>query len=420
MKPNAWIVAVLVSAGVFVPALAEEPAQEIAVTGTGGSIIDAIVNGKPVVDVRYRFEWKEQDGFSDDAFANTIRTRLGYETAEFHSFSVLVEFENVAVLGADRFNSTTNGRIAFPVIADPEATEVNRAQVTFTGIPETELTLGRQRINLANQRFIGAVDFRQNQQTFDAARVHFGPFGKVSADYIYIDRVHRIFGDDSPMGEFSSDSHALTVGADGGTIGKLTGYGLLLDLEEAPALSSATFGVRYENRFLFGKDDQFGISVAAEFASQSDYGGNPFGYRESYVLGELGENLHNFGITAGYESLGGNGAIGFSTPLATLHKFQGFADAFLITPVDGIRDLYGKVSYQISPAWLGAGIGLFAVYHDFRTERGSLDLGWEVDAGMTVRIKDHWSLELKGAVFDGGVTGPADRNLVWTSLRFQY
>ena len=47
----------------------------------------------------------------------------------------------------------------------------------------------------------------------------------------------------------------------------------------------------------------------------------------------------------GIEYLEGNGTIGFSTPLATLHKFQGFADVFLTTPASGITDAYGKLGY---------------------------------------------------------------------------
>jgi hypothetical protein len=34
--------------------------------------------------------------------------------------------------------------------------------------------------------------------------------------------------------------------------------------------------------------------------------------------------------------MSGDGVIGFSTPLATLHKFQGWVDKFLTTPANGI------------------------------------------------------------------------------------
>jgi len=49
----------------------------------------------------------------------------------------------------------------------------------------------------------------------------------------------------------------------------------------------------------------------------------------------------------GYEVLEGNGAIGFATPLATLHAFNGWADMFLTTPANGLKDLYFRASYAL-------------------------------------------------------------------------
>lgn len=382
-------------------------------------IVAAIKVGKPIIDVRYRFEWKEQDGFSSDAYANTIRTRLGYETGEFYKFKMLVEFENVASIGDDHFNSTTNGRTQFPAVADPDATEINRAQLTFTGIDKTPITIGRQIFNLGNQRFVGAVDFRQNQQSFDAARLSSTFIKGLNIDYLYISRVHRVFGDDHPLGEFDSDSHVFAAAYDARKLGRLSGYGLLLDFEEAPALSSQTFGVRYENTHVFDADAGVKAGLVLEYASQRDYAANPFDYSEDYLHGEGALSASLTTLRVGYERLGGNGAIGFSTPLATLHKFQGFADVFLTTPATGIEDLYGTVQFDWKNGLFGANLGLFATYHDFKAETGGADLGEEMDAGVAIAFAKYWSAELKGAVYDGG-SRIADRNLIWASLRFQY
>ena len=410
----------LLSAAAALPfAMGAAYAEEAATPAEESGVVAAIKAGKPIIDVRYRFEWKDQSGFAEEAYANTVRTRLGYETGEFHHLKVLVEFENVTTIGDDHFNSTTNGRTQFPVIVDPNATEINRAQVTFNGIEKTPITVGRQAYNLLNQRFVGVVDFRQNQQTFDAARVSSSYVKGLSVDYLYVSRVHRVFGDDNPLGEFDSDSHIFTAAYDGKALGKISGYGLLLDFEEAPTLSSKTFGVRYENSFVLDKDAGVKVGVVGEYASQRDYAANPFNYSENYVHGEGMLSVGAAGVKLGYEQLSGNGSIGFSTPLATLHKFQGFADVFLTTPANGIEDLYGTVQYNLKDGPFGAGYNLFATYHDFRAENGGADLGEEFDAGLAVSVSKHWSAEFKGAVYDG-VPGIADRNLVWASLRFQY
>ena len=65
------------------------------------------------------------------------------------------------------YNSTTNGKTTYPAVADPETYEINRLQLTNTRIPMTTVTLGRQRIVLDDQRFVGNVGWRQNEQTFD-------------------------------------------------------------------------------------------------------------------------------------------------------------------------------------------------------------------------------------------------------------
>lgn len=409
------VLALMLSASVVAPVLAEDEGPET----TQSRVITAIEDGKLLLDVRYRFEYKTQTGFSRDAYANTIRTRLGYETAEFYNFKFLVEFENVASIGDDHFNSTTNGRAQFPVIADPDATELNRAQITFTGLEKTPITVGRQRFNLNDQRFVGAVDFRQNQQTFDAVRVSSALIDNLTMDYLYISRVHRIFGDDNPLGEFDSDSHVISAAYDAGALGTLKGYGLLLDLDEAPGLSSATWGVRYENTVAFEDEAGVKIGIVGEYASQKDYADNPADYREDYIHGEASLSVAPFMAQLGYESLGGDGVVGFSTPLATLHKFQGYADVFLTTPAAGLEDLYATISFTGNGLLMTDSVRLFATYHEFESGLGGADFGAEFDAGFAVRFRKHWSAEVKGAVYDGAGAF-ADRSLIWASLRFQY
>ena len=415
MSVREAVLTMMLSASVASPVLAED---EVPKTGQS-PIIAAIKDGKLLLDVRYRFEFKNQDGFIEDAYANTIRTRLGFETAEIYNFKFLVEFENVASIGDDHFNSSTNGRAQFPVIADPDATELNRAQITFTGIEKTSVTIGRQRFNLNNQRFVGAVDFRQNQQTFDAASLSSTLIGNLTVDYLYIGRVHRIFGDDNPMGEFDSDSHVISAAYGGGVLGTLRGYGLLLDLEEAPGLSSATWGLRYENSITLEEEVGIKIGVVGEYASQKDYAANPVDYQENYIHGEASLSIAPFMAQLGYESLGGDGVVGFTTPLATLHKFQGFADVFLTTPAAGLEDLYGTISYSWDGLLKTDSVRLFATYHEFESGLGDTDFGAEFDAGLAVTFRKHWSAEVKGAVYDGAGAF-ADRSLVWASLRFQY
>ena len=175
------------------------------------SLSDAILNSRPIFNVRYRYEGVDQDGFTEYARASTLRTRVGFETQRYKGFNVLFDIENISTIGNELYNDTVNNRGQFPVVADPNITELNQAYLNFDGLYDTAIRLGRQRINLDNQRFVGAVGFRQNEQTFDAIRLTNKSINDTSLQYIYVDNVNRIFGDDSRVGDFKSNSHLVNI-----------------------------------------------------------------------------------------------------------------------------------------------------------------------------------------------------------------
>ena len=98
----------------------------------------------------------------------------------------------------------------------------------------------------------------------------------------------------------------------------------------------------------------------------------------------------------GTEMMTSDGAGGrFLFPLGTNHKFNGYADAFLTTPVDGLVDSY---------LWIGTtafGCDHTATVHYFNTENASAELGWEVDYVAKRPLCESANLLLKGAYLDG-------------------
>lgn len=392
-------------------------AHPAAATGQTDSFATFFDQAKPIFDIRYRYEGVDQAGLPEDANAHTLRVRGGFQTGKAWGLQGLVEFEGVAHL-TDDFNDTTNGKATYPIVADPEDLQLNRLQLQFTGIPDTTITAGRQRINLDNQRFVGNVGWRQNEQTFDAVRIANTSIKGLTVDYTYLWRANRVFGEGSTQGEWHGPSHLLNLGYDIAGVGKLTGYGYWLEFDDAPSQSSQTFGARFTGKQDF---DGWSLLYTGEFARQTDYANNPASFDLDYWALEGGVGLHGFKLLAGVESLEGNGTIGFATPLATLHKFQGYADAFLTTPTNGIVDVYGTLSYD---AKVDTGIGLTAIgaavtYHDYETERGSASLGSEWNVEVTGKFGDRWSAGVKYASLDGD--GPvADRDKIWVSVGFTY
>lgn len=398
----------LLAAGISVPAAQAED-----------SLVDAIKNGRPLINIRYRFEYVDQDGKPEDAKAHTVRTKLGYETAPFYDFSALLEFENSTTLGGESFNNTINGKTRYPVVADPEATEINQAYLTYAGIPDTRLQAGRRAIKLDNDRFVGNVGFRQNEQTFDSATIANSTLADLTAQYSYVFGVQRIFGDDSPVGDFDTSSHLIHVAYDGFEIAAISAYGYLIDLDhDAPGLSSKTFGIRVKGAYPVGEAK---LLYTAEFAHQSDYANNPSNFGLPYFLIEPGVAYGGLTAKAGFESLGGNGRNAFQTPYATLHAFQGWADVFLTTPANGIQDYYASLSYvfDIDGFEVLDGLKLTGVYHLFEAEDSSADYGTEWDINISKKFYERFTLALTYANYSRDQFA-ADIERFWVTVAFKY
>lgn len=376
----------------------------------------AIADPDILANARLRYESVDQDGFANSADGLTLRMRLGVDSGPVADFRFLIEVENVLHL-VDDFNSTTNGNAGFPIIADPEETELNRAQIAFTGISDTTVTLGRQRVILGDARYVGNVGFRQNEQTFDALRVTNQSIENLTLNYLYLDRANRIFGDDHPAGEWDLDAHLFS--ADLATsAGTLSGFAHLIDNQDAAALSIATYGVRWQGQVT--NEGQPTFAYFAEYAHQTDYGNNPMNFDLGLFRAQASVAQNGLSAALGIENLEGNGIRGFATPLATLHAYQGWADVFLGTPANGIRDLYVRGGWTMREPPFGQGLSAAFVYHSFDAQNGGGDLGSEFDAVITSRITDHVSLELKGAIYNGPVGGPADRDKIWLALTVSY
>jgi hypothetical protein len=370
--------------------------------------------GDPILEMRLRYEGVDQQGFSKRADALTLRTRLGYETPAWHGFKLLAEGENVTAL-VDDYNSSTNGKLDRPVVPDPEATEVNRLQVSWSG-PKGDVVVGRQRIILNNARFVGNVGFRQNEQTFDGIKGVWRPAEPVTVTYAYVDKVRRVFGDDHPQGEFQSDSHLFQVDAKT-KVGLVSGYGYRLDLANAPALSSETWGLRLVGAHPLR--DGFAVTYEAEYARQTDYGNAPTEFDLDYLAIAAGVKKGPHTLALSLEQLDGDGRRGFQTPLATLHAFQGFADVFLTTPVRGVRDLNLRAATSF-PGPHGKPVRLTAAAHDFDAANGGADYGTELDVALSTPLTPHLSAELKAASFQGESPLFADRTKIWTSLELKF
>ncbi|MFV0476949.1 MAG: alginate export family protein [Parahaliea sp.] len=381
------------------------------VASAADNIEEAFSEGTTYFDFRLRYEGVDQEGDLDNAEALTLRSRLGFVTAPVQGISARIEFEDSrSVFGVDDYSVPASGYKPgeYPVVGDPESTEVDQAYLQY----ENNGFLargGRQVINLDNARFVGDVGWRQDRQTFDAVSVAWSK-DMISLSYQYLDQRNRIFADDA---DIDSSDHLLHGAYKIAGFGELSAYGYLLEDDDLPYDNSIdTYGLRFAGE----RGGDIKISYELEYARQDTERGSD-DYDADYYLAALGVKYSLFTVKAGYEVLGSDdGQYGFSTPLATLHKFNGWADMFLSTPDEGLTDTYLSITAAIGPG------NLTATYHDFNADEDSValdELGSEVDVSYAMKFGKHYQVGLKYAAYNADdYSTDTDKWWLWASASF--
>ena len=383
-----------------------------AALGTTASAVDlakAVAEGKTSLGFRYRLEHVAQDGIAEDALASTARARLTWNSAETDNFTFGIETDYSLILGIEDFNSTTNGRTEYPIVADPKGFDLNQAFARYSN-GDTTVTVGRQRINHGGQRILGGVAYRQNEQTYDALRVQ-GKAGNIDLDYSYIHNINRIFGpgDGAQPGDWFGNSHAFRASTATGEGHSVAGFAYLLDLSNAngPPNANATYGVEYQGKFE-------ALTLSAAIARQSDYAGNPVSYDALYYSLQGVAAVGALTLTGAVEVLGSDdGMAGFRTPVATLHKFQGWTDRFLATPATGVRDTWFSVAGKVGDATVTG------VFHDFQADEGGADYGSEIGLAITYPLRDNLSFLFKTAQYSADEHA-SDITKLWLMLDWKW
>ncbi len=385
-----------------------------------GALWEAISGGKLLLNVRPRYEWVDQDNKPDRADALTVRTLLGWETKPYYGFSATAQAINVTHV-VDDFNAdpTQAASSSFPLVADPQDSDANQLFLDYTGVPKTRFRLGKQSIKLDNVRFVGNVEFRQVMQVFNGLTVENKSLPNTELYFGHLERIKTIF---AVQRETKIEiAHAAYRWSPADTI---IGYGYFQD---QPVTGSNTgfadnsnriFGLRADGAHPFG--EHFKLLYTAEYAKQDDYAGGDDRIDADYLHLGIGPRWGDWFVRLDYEQLSSNdGLYAFQTPLGTNHLFQGWADQFLTTPRQGIRDTYLSVGGKVQKALL------YAEVHKFKSDSGSIDFGDEFDFGLTYPFTKQLSAKLEyanyreGDVLSGTARKP-DLTKLWVTVIFNW
>jgi len=388
--------------------------------GNTATLAEAVSSGKLIFSLRPRYEWVDQANFAETAEGLTMRTILGWQTGSWKQFSAKATGIGVTQF-VDNFNDTLNGKTQYPVIADPDYTDVNELYLDYAGIPDTLLRGGRQQIVLDQARFVGNVAFRQLMQVFNAVTAENRSLKNTDLYAGYLWRIRTVTSRQYQTStSLLHGRYALTPYDD------LIAFGYFQDQENAipntafqgpppTNTSNQILGIRGSGAHPMS--DTWKLLYIAELATQTDYAGGDPRIDADYLHLGGGAQFGVHSLRIDYELLGSNdGRYAFQTPLGTNHLYQGWADQFLVTPSQGIRDIYATYAGKIQKA------SLEAAYHQFDADYGGLDFGNELDLGLSYPLHTKLLGKLEYADYQAGDTGTgkSDTTKFWVTLLFNW
>jgi len=383
------------------------------------SLADAIVAGTPILNLRGRYENADQTG-KETGEAETLRTLAGWRTGSWLGLSGTIELIDVGRLN-DNYNDGQNGKTQYPVIADPDNTDINQLYLDYAGVPDTLLRAGRQSIKLDNVRFIGNVEFRQVMQVFNGVTVENKSLPDTRIYAGYLGRVKTV-----NTRQHETDTILLNVNYAITPADALIGYGYFQDQKDAiaasafappPATDASNRIVGLRANGVHPLNADWKILYTAEYARQDNYSGGDSRIDAHYQRLGAGGQWTNYSLRIDQEVLSSNnGQYAFQTPLGTNHLFQGWADQFLTTPRQGIRDTYLSGGAKIEKAQL------LAEYHEFESDFGSIDFGKEMDLSVAYPFIPKLLGKLEYADYNAGdaTSGKTDLKRVWVTLIYNY
>ena len=411
LRPRtAWLAPLLLCCGGVSPAQADD------------DFWSTLTGGKLDVTARYRYETVDDNQLPTvrRAGANTLRTAVGYSTPLLAGWGAYVQIEDVRALGTEHYSDGgRNGATRRATIVDPEGTELQQASLRYRGFPRTQITFGRQEIDHRASplnRFAGSVAWRQNVQSMDALRVVNDQLPGVKIDYAYVWNVNRIFGEDNRLpdrSDFNVSGNLLDITYSGIANATLEPYLYRLNFDTkvtaTRALSTTTYGARLQGSYdVISRAAK--LLYVAEAAHQQDFGSNPLHLSVGYYMVEFGAtqlfndpDFESMTVKLSYELLEGSGRVvvrgtgvpaSFQTPLGTNHAFQGWADRFLTTPADGVKDAYATLAAR------AFGTNFTVTLHRFDADHDNYSYGSEWDIQATRVFADHYTAGVKYARYD--------------------
>jgi len=391
----------------------------------GVTFIDDV---KPYLEFRPRYEYVDVDKSTNkEANALTTRTKIGVKIGkvlDVSGLSAVLEAIDVSAL-IDDYAPQKDG---YEKVLDPDNTRLTQAYVAYT-YGKTTFIAGRKYVAIDDHRFIGTVGWRQMPQTFGVLAIADNTIPNLNILLAGIYERKGIIDDLNADWKLDKMPIVLDVNYKVVPALKVKGFAYLItDVHN-------TYGIKASGKI--GLGNGVTISYLGEYAKQTDpyekdnLASKPDIDTDYYRL-KVGAAGMGFFANIMYTYFGdadGKDA-GFSTPLATLHKFDGWSDVLLTGAAKGFD--YGMEEWCISAGYKNPMIGkLMIAYLTFDSDKdpgSGKDIGSEVDLLYAKKLTKRLSFLAKAAFYNadngyyarGGLNGTKDVTKYWLQLDYKY
>jgi len=382
---------------------------------------------KPYFELRPRYEFVEdKNNTLKNAHALTNKTAIGlhlYEILGIKNLKGYIEATNVVAI-IDKF-SPENTKYDF--VPDPNNTRITQAYISYT-LNKTTFIAGRKFVVIDDHRFIGNVIWRQMPQSFGIFAISDKTLPNT---HILIAGIYERLGIiDSINTRWDIDKMPLVFDINYRFRDDLNIKGfayLITDVHN-------TYGLKLSGKRNY---DGFSVSYLAEYAKQTDpYNKDNLTEKPDidtdYWRIGVNTNIKRFIFEAEYTHFGDkNGKDkGFSTPLSTLHKFEGWSDVLLKGSAVGYD--YGldeyKFSIGVNDKKYGRFVATYLLFNSYKTSPNDKKIGDEINIIYTKNIYKNLHFLTKAAFYkadngyysQGSLIGTKDVNKFWIQLTYKY
>lgn len=396
------------------------------------SVYDAIMQGTSVSQLRFRYEYVDQDSKPEDANALTLQSLIGWQTASYFNTRLTAQLINVSHLNQDFYDNNLgkNKPSQLPTVQDPEITDINQLYLDYSGIPKTNIRLGRQIIRIDNTRFVGDIIFRQSSQVFDGVTVTNQALTNTEVLLGHYEHLRQ------STGKYRNTNFDIAhIAYKYLPKASIAAYGYFIDQPDTGQVTGVSnnshqdIGLRFDGSVDINTDWRWLHTF--EFAKQTAYQGGSETIDVSYKKTGLGLGLKKWFARFDQEVLSSNGGLyAFQTPMATLHPFQGWTDLFTTTPKQGMIDRFITVGGVWNQWTLQSEWHQMLSDHRFQTPTGTgNDYGREWDVSVAYQYTPKLQTKFEYARFnEGDILGASatassrkmDTTKGWLTLLFQF